>query len=153
MRSDTLGDIKRENGDADGVAHIRYHDSTVELSIIPDDATFDEALELAESFAKRLDDFDDAAKIIAAAALTGTYNNGWNEYDVVQADGSLQSVSNLELSEAEFAKKLTLVGVNIYGSGLLSLFYDNDGMFWGHSVVVTSMNGLAFTDTTADFVG
>jgi hypothetical protein len=153
MQHDILGQIEREKDDGDGIARIPCGDLTIEIRIIPDDASFDEALELAASVVKRIGDLDSLAKTIAAAELVDTYNNGWNEYDEVQEDGTITAVSNPQLSEEEFAKKLTLDGVNVYGSGMLSFFYDDETMFWGHSVVVTSMNGIEFSDTHAQIFG
>jgi hypothetical protein len=71
----------------------------------------------------------------------------------VQEDGSLKAVSNPELSEAEFEAKLSLNAVNVTGDRMIDLFYDDDGMFWGHGVVVTSLNGTDFNEAHAHLFG
>ena len=56
------------------------------------------------------------------------------------------------LTPGEFASKLTLNAVNVTGNWL-AFFYDDENMFWGHSVIVNSMDGVAFTDTHAEIFG
>lgn len=153
MRHDTLGKIEPEGDGDDRLARVPYGGRTLEIRIIPDGESFDVALEFASVVVERLGELDSLAKNIAATELVGTYNDGWNEYDEVQEDGTIVAVENPQMSESKFAGKLTLDGVNVYGSGMLSFFYDNDNMFWGHSIVVTSMNGLEFSDTDAELFG
>jgi hypothetical protein len=96
-------------------------------------------LSLAAKVVGRLAELDKLAKGIAVADLRETYNSGWNEYDEVQEDGSLKTVTNPQLSEAEFEAKLSLQAVNVSGDRMLDFFYDDERMFWGHSVVVNSL--------------
>lgn len=96
---------------------------------------------------------DKLAKRIAVAELREAYNNGWNEYDEARPDGSLKTVSNPPLSEAEFAAKLSLNAVNVTGDRMIDFFYDDEGMFWGHSVVVNSLNGTDFSEAHGEISG
>ncbi len=153
MNHQTLGDIALENGNGDPVARVAYCDRKVVIRIITDDVPFEETLDLAASVAKRLAQLDTAAKQIAAVELTETYNNGWNEYDEAQEDGTFKAVSNPKLTESQFSNKLTLVAVNVTGGTMLDFFYEDENMFWGHSVVVTSMNGIELTETHAEIFG
>jgi hypothetical protein len=100
-----------------------------------------------------LPELDKLAKRVAVADLRATYNNGWNEYDEAQEDGSLETVSNPQLSEAEFEAKLALNAVNVIGDRMIDFFYDDDRMFWGHSVVVNSLNGIDLSDAHAELFG
>jgi hypothetical protein len=72
-------------------------------------------LNLAAEVVSRLAELDKLAKWVAARDLRETYNNGWNEYDEAQEDGSFKTVSNPQLSEAEFEAKLSLNAVNVTG--------------------------------------
>lgn len=150
MKHPILGDIKREN--SDGVARIRYEDRTIQIHIIEDEIPYEATVDVAASVAQHLQQLDAAAKNVAAKELTETYNDGWNEYDEAQEDGTFKVVSNPKLTQDEFAFKLTLNAVNVTGN-MLDFFYDNENMFWGHSVVVNSMDGIAFTDTSAEIFG
>lgn len=152
MTHPILGEITQENGNGDGVARVLYGDRTIEIRIIADEIPYDATVDVAASMVQDLPRLDARAKQVAASELTETYNNGWNEYDEVQDDGTLKAVSNPKLTQIEFASKLTLNAVNVTGD-MLSLFYEDENMFWGHSVIVTSMDGIAFTDTHAEIFG
>ncbi|MCP4191194.1 MAG: hypothetical protein GY768_11270 [Planctomycetaceae bacterium] len=52
----------------------------------------------------------------------------------------------------EFINKLTLLAINVTGN-ILDFFYDDENMFWGDSVIVNLMDGLALTDTPAEIFG
>jgi hypothetical protein len=153
MHHNILGEITREGDSGDWVATIRYGSRQVNLRIIPDDQAFETTLRLAVEVVGRLDELDRVAKRVAVTDLRDTFNSGWNEYDEVQADGSLKTVSNPELSEAEFERKLSLNGINVTGHRAIDFFYDDEGMFWGHSVVVISLKGLDFGEAHAELFG
>jgi hypothetical protein len=153
MHHDTLGEIRRESSSGDGIGTIRYGSRQVNFRIIPDDQDFETTLRLASEVVRRLDQLDKVAKRVAVADLRDTYNNGWNEYEEVQADGSLRMVSNPQLSEAEFEKKLALNAINVTGDQMIDFFYYDEGMFWGHTVVVNSLNGIDFSEARAELFG
>lgn len=152
MTHPILGDITRENDQSDGIARVRYSDRTIEIRIIVDEIPYDTAVGVAAALVQDLRNLDAKAKQVAADNLTETYNNGWNEYDEAQEDGTLKAVSNPKLTPDEFVNKLTLNAVNVTGN-MLDFFYDDENMFWGHSVIVNSMDGIAFTDTHAEIFG
>lgn len=150
MRHEILGEIAL--GEDGGEVHIPYYGSTVKINITSDEISFEEAVDVAASLVKCLEEFDTKAKLVAAQDLTDTYNDGWNEYDEVQEDGTLKEIFNPKLTPSEFIQKLTLLAVNVTGN-TFDFFYDDESMFWGHSVVVSSMDGVAFTDTFAQIMG
>jgi len=152
MKHPILSEITREDDSGDGVARVQYGDRTIEIRIIADEIPYDETVNVAASLVQALPKFDANAKKVAAVDLTETYNNGWNEYDETQDDGTLKAVSNPELTQDQFVNKLTLNAINVTGN-MLDFFYDDENMFWGHSVMVTSMDGIAFTDTHAEIFG
>ena len=152
MTHPILGDIKRENDHSDGVALIRYGDRIIEIRIIADEIPYDATVDVAAALVQDLRNLDAKAKLVAADNLTETYNNGWNEYDEAQEDGTLKAFSNPKLTPDEFVNKLTLNAVNVTGN-MLDFFYDDENMFWGHSVIVNSMDGIAFADTHAEIFG
>jgi hypothetical protein len=151
MQHSTLGNIIRDER-GDGVARILYGGRTLEIRILEDELSYEETLAVTTSVVQNLKQLDDAAKKVAASELTETYNGGWNEYDQAQEDGTFKTVRNPKLTELEFAKKLTLHAVNVTGD-MVDFFYDDENMFWGHSIVVSSMDGAAFTETHAEIFG
>ncbi len=154
MKHEILGTIKRTKKDSpDGVSKVRYGSRRIEVRISRDDKDFETAVQFAAEVVQRLEKLDKKAKQIAAADLRDNYNNGWNEYDEVQDDGSLKAVSNPKLSKVAFERKLTLRSIKVSGDCCVDFFYDDEGMFWGHSVIVTSLNGINFRDAWAELFG
>jgi hypothetical protein len=154
MKHDVLGEIERSDSDViDGVAKIRYGGREIKVQIIRDDQTFETTVQLAAEVVRRLPELDKLAKRVAVADLRETYNNGWNEYDEAQEDGSLKAVSNPQLSEVEFEAKVSLNAVNVTGDRMIDFFYDDQRMFWGHGVVVNSLNGIDFSEARAELFG
>lgn len=154
MRHDTLGEVQRTDGEPfDGVATIRYGSREIKVGISRDDQPFETALTLAAEVVRRLPELDKVAKRVAVADLRETYNNGWNEYDEAQEDGSFKTVRNPRLSEAEFEAKLSLNAINVTGDRMIDFFYDDERMFWGHSIVVNSLNDVDFSEARAEMFG
>lgn len=154
MKHDILGKLEQSDCQPfDAIAVVRHGSRDVKIALIRDDQPLEVTLKLAEEVVGRLIELDELAKGVAVADLRETYNSGWNEYDEAQEDGSLKRVTNPQLSEAEFKAKLSLQAVNITGDQMLDFFYDDERMFWGHGVVVTSMNGIEFSESHADLFG
>ena len=57
------------------------------------------------------------------------------------------------MSEAEFDQRLSLNAVNLTGTAMVDFFYDDENMFWGHSVLVTSRRGADLSEATAELFG
>jgi hypothetical protein len=154
MMHDILGEVAESDGHPfDAVATIRYGSRDIKLGISRDDQLLEITLKLAVEVVSRLAELDKLAKRVASRDLRETYNNGWNEYDEAQEDGSLKTVVNPQLSESEFEAKLSLRDVNVTGDQMIDFFYDDERMFWGHSVVVNSLSGTDFTDSHAELFG
>jgi hypothetical protein len=154
MKHDILGEVEQSDRHPfDAVATIRHGSRDIKVGIIRDDQPLETTLKLAAEVVSRLAELDKLAKRVAATDLREIYNNGWNEYDEGQEDGSFKTVSNPQLSEAEFEAKLSLNAVNVTGDQMIDFFYDDERMFWGHSVVVTSLNGIDFSGAHAEIFG
>jgi hypothetical protein len=154
MKHDILGEVDQSDSHPfDAVATIRHGSRAVKVGITRDDQSLESVLNVAADVARRLAELDQLAKRIAATDLRETYNHGWNEYEEPQEDGSLKAVSNPKLTEAEFEAKLSLNAINISGDRVIDFFYDDQGMFWGHSVLVTSLDGLDFRKARAELFG
>jgi hypothetical protein len=100
MKHEILGEVEQSDGHPfDAVAMIRHGSRDVKVGIIPDDQHLETTLKLAAEVVRRLAELDKLAKRVAVADLRKTYNNGWNEYDEAQEDGSFKTVSNPQLTE------------------------------------------------------
>lgn len=154
MKHETLGEVELSNGKPfDAVAKIKYAARDINLGVSRDDQSLEDALKFAADVVIDLPALDKLAKQVAVKDLRQTYNSGWNEYDEVQEDGTLKTVINPQLSESEFEAKLSLRDMNITGDRTVDFYYDDERMFWGHSIVVTSFNGTDFTNAHAELFG
>jgi hypothetical protein len=154
MKHDILGEVEQSDGHPfDAIAMIRYGSRDIKLGIIRDDQPLETTLTLAAEVVSRLAELDKLAKRVASRDLRESYNNGWNEYDESQEDGSFKTVINPQLSEAEFEGKLILDAVNVTGDRMIDFFYDDERMFWGHSVFVNSLNGTDLSEARAEIFG
>jgi hypothetical protein len=154
MKHEILGEVQQSDGHPfDAVAIIRHGSRDIKVGIIRDDQPSETTLKLAAEVVSRLAELDELAKKIAVRDLRDGYNNGWNDYDEAQEDGSLKTVINPQLSEAEFEAKLTLNAVNVTGDRMIDFFYDDERMFWGHSVFVNSLNGTDFSEARGEIFG
>ena len=154
MKHEILGEVEQSDGPPfDSVAVVRHGSRDIKVGIIRDDQPFETTLNLAAEVIGHLMELDKLAKRIAVADLRGTYNSGWTEYDEAQEDGSLKTVTNPQLSEAEFEAKLSLRAVTVTGDQMFDFYYDDERMFWGHCSVVTSLNGVDFSEAHAELFG
>jgi hypothetical protein len=48
---------------------------------------------------------------------------------------------------------LSLRAVNVTGDQMVDFFYDDEKMFWGHSVVVNSLTGVDLSEARAELFG
>lgn len=154
MKHDILGEVEQSDDHPfDAVAMIRHGSRDIKVGIIRDDQSLETTLKLAAEVVSRLAELDKLAKRVAARDLRETYNNGWNEYGEAQEDGSFKTVSNPQFSESEFEAKLSLNAVNVTGDRVIDFFYDDERMFWGHSVIVSSLNRTDFSEAQAEIFG
>jgi hypothetical protein len=139
--------------DNSGSGTLAFDGRSIPLRIELDGCGLDEVLSFAASIASALGTFDRISKEIIAADLLDTYNSGWNEYDEVQEDGTLKTVINPKLSSVEFQARFIMNGITITGDSSVDLWYEDGGLFWGHSVFVESLDGADFANARAQLFG
>ena len=154
MKHEILGEVELSDAHPfDATATILYGLRDIKFGIVRDGQPLEISWKLAVEVVRHLPEFDKLAKRVAVADLRETYNNGWNEYDEAQEDGSFKMISNPQLSEEEFEAKLSLIAVNVTGEQMIDFFYDDERMFRGHTVVVNSLNGTDFSEAHAEIFG
>lgn len=150
----TLGTVSEPASPAGGYeATILSEDTPLKIWIDPDDKSIEEALAFASSVAAELKTVVGEAMRIAVRDLRPMYNEGWNEYDEKQPDGTTRAVQNPELSESDFKKKLTLESISITGTECIEIWLKNSNLFWGHGTFVSCLNGLDFSEARAEIFG
>ena len=154
MDHPTLGllEPKGKNGDS-FEGEILSDEKKVGLSIQLDSAPQDQVFKLAESVVASVLALNEKAKNIICRDLLETYNSGWNEYDEAQEDGSFKTVLNPKLDSVQFISQFELDSISICGADCIELWYKPNHLFWGHSVFVTSFNGIDFDNANAQMFG
>jgi hypothetical protein len=135
------------------VGYLQFAGHSVTLRIIPDDATTDECLDSASRAVAAVQEIDVLAREVAVKDLLPNYNENWRHYSRASDDGSFVDVHDPELSPADFKARLTLTCLEVLGATCYTVFYDDGGLFAGHSVVVTSFDGLLFRESHAEIFG
>ncbi len=98
----------------------------LEVTVLSDANEPSEALEIAWPVVRRAVEKDAAMRGAATADLREIFNNGWREKGTPS------------ISAREFSRRMSLSGVNVYAEdGSAEVFYEDDGMFAGHSITVS----------------
>lgn len=126
----------------DGVLRggIVHNGRSVSVTLDLDGEPRDGPLELARVVVSSLPETDRRAREAAATDLLSTYNEGWRHYQETAEDGQYIDVSQPILTVTEFSSRLELDSILVTGDEICELIYNDDGMFWGHSVVVSSFD-------------
>jgi hypothetical protein len=150
-----LGELVSEERDSDLLTgSVMVDGRVIALVIEPDSVAVEEVLERAAVVVEALPDLLSHAARALVRDLLGTYNGGWNTYDVQRADGTLETVEKPQLSGDEFVSKLRVRRVRVLGESWVTLDYDDpEELFWGHYVHVDFMDGLDLENATAAFDG
>lgn len=149
-----LDEISESEGNRDGAtATVLFAGRSIPVTIDPDDRTMDETIEFAAAVVEALPRLEGEAKRTVVRDLRPTYNDGWNEYQEQQDDGTYKNVTNLQLTEEEFASNLTLKIISITGATGIDFWYDDSDMFWGHGVFVSCLDGLDLSGAKAELFG
>ena len=151
MKHLILGQLENDGGCF--IGSVSLNGTSIPLRVDPEDAGADRALDLAAVIASSLASYDGVAREVVVRDLLETYNSGWNEYDEIREDGSIESVINPKLDPAEFKSRLILSSLDVSGDSCVHLWYADGGLFWGHSIFVQSLEGDDFSDAQAQLFG
>jgi hypothetical protein len=150
MRDDILGSLEKSNCGQDClVGQIDYLGRIIHLTIDPDGTDLSLILPLARDIVREISKYDLTAREFAAKHLLEEYNEDWRKYQKEDEHGNMRDVINPVLSPEGFKERISLNAIGITGDSLWDLYYDDGGLFAGHSIIVTSFDGLAFSDIVA----
>ena len=154
MHHQVLGSlVPARNRDDAFEAHVQYQGRDIAIDIDPDGEDIEAVLAFAVEVVRSLEDLDARARAIASRDLLETYNGDWRSNLQVLDDGSRWTVHDPELSDSEFRARLILSGVNVLGSTSIDVWFEDDGMFMGHSVYIRSSDGIDVSQATAALYG
>ena len=111
-------------GDISWLGHV------IQVTLIENEDIYEEdnqqiLLDLLRSLVKNQEERDLEFRKFASQELTDLAND-WREQDFQPTD----------ITEEIFAKRLSITGINLDSEGNYSIFFHDDDMFWGHSIVV-----------------
>jgi len=132
---------------------IGFGTQAVALRITADDSELAAALELAVSAAQSLLVLDARARILVAETSLHSYNDEWRFGTSLMADGSAREFEKPALTQEQFCAQLTLETIEASGAACLTFWYQDGGLFWGHSHHVASFDGLAMQDVRVSLLG
>lgn len=154
MNHPTLGRLESKGTDNDSFeAEVEIDGNRIDLNIELDTASQYQVFVFAENVVTSILSLKEKAKSIISRDLLETYNSSWNEYDEVQEDGSTKTVINPQLDSEQFISQFELKSISICGTDCVEFWYKPNNLFWGHSVFVTSFDGIEFKDTNAQLFG
>lgn len=150
----TLGRLElKETEEGSYESEVNADGTNIGLSIELDSAPQEQVFKFAEKVVNSISNLNEKSKSVIVRDLLDTYNSGWNEYDEVQEDGSIKTVVNPTLDSSQFISQFELSSISICGTECVELWYKPNDLFWGHSVFVTSFDGLKFEDANAQMFG
>jgi hypothetical protein len=132
---------------------VEHNGHSVGLVIDPDDQDLDAALSVAVMVVASLKELDRKARAIISQDLLEEYNSYWNEYELWNDDGTSQTIRNPKLHADEFERRFILYTIKICGVSVIDFWYEDDELFSGHSVFVSSFDGIEFADAKAQLYG
>ena len=138
ITDEILGEMNVDGGDIEG--EVEINGRKIYFGITVDEISGEKsAEELISEFKKFIVDFDKWDKEIrafAAKALTDNAND-WLQ-DSLEDDEEF-----VEITKEKFAERMVLNSIGFDENGF-EVFYDDDDMFWGHSILVdgTLENGI-----------
>jgi hypothetical protein len=154
MEDTILGTLREDERDKDvllgSIAHGGRH---IRLRLDPDGGPLPDCLALARSVVPALASIDAKARQAAARDLLKAYNEHWREYIKADGEGGVVDVSSPELTEQQLMSAIVLTNVSILGDSLVTVGYDDAGLFAGHAIVVASEDGVAFSNPFVELFG
>jgi len=135
------------------VGQVAYGEGFIAVQISPDNKSMDAALSLMADAVSSLADLDEKCRrLIATDSLEG-YNTRWRFGQRALTNGAFENFEKPLLSEKEFRANLQFQSVEATGDSLLTLWYGDNDMFWGHGLYVDSFDGVQFKDTHVSMFG
>ena len=109
------------------------------FSISYEEDNINEILPVAEDFYRNRHEWDRKARKYASESLTELAND-W-QYQEAEDENEV-----IEITEKEFAERLEINDISFYSDGNFDIYYADDDMFWGHTVIVSGNIKAGFNE-------
>ena len=138
ITDEMLCEMTVDEGDIEGEVEISGQNIYFGISVddINDKETVDRLISEFKKFISEFDKWDKRIREFSAEKLTDNAND-WLQ-DSLEDDEEF-----VEITEEKFAERMVLNSIGFDENGF-EVFYDDDDMFWGHSILVdgTLENGI-----------
>ncbi|MDE6501413.1 MAG: DUF2262 domain-containing protein [Ruminococcus sp.] len=110
----------------------------ISISVDEDEDNVNEILPVAEEFYNNRNEWNTKLREFSASQLTELANDWLDEeyYEDDDEESDEETKPVHEITEKEFAERITICDISFDSDGDFTVYYDDDDMFWGHSVVV-----------------
>lgn len=108
---------------------VEWCGDNIKITLTADEDDVNELIAVAEEFYKNRQEWDRKIREYAAKELTELAND-W-KYSEVENEEDF-----VEITEKEFAKRIETCDLSFDADGDFSVYYADDDMFWGHTVIV-----------------
>lgn len=111
---------------------VEWCGDNIKISLNSGNDNAEELLAIAEEFYKNRQEWNKKIREFAAHEMTELAND-WleSEYDEDEENETVH-----EITEKDFAERILTCDISFDSNGDFSVFYDDDNMFWGHTVIV-----------------
>lgn len=113
---------------------VEWCGDNIKISLNSEDDDADEMLAIAEEFYNNRQEWNRKIRNFVAHEMTELAND-WleSEYDD-ESDEETETIH--EITEKDFVERITTCDISFDSNGDFSVFYDDDDMFWGHTIIV-----------------
>ncbi|MBC3935512.1 DUF2262 domain-containing protein [Undibacterium sp. CY7W] len=125
---------------------IAYRAGDIHIGIDPDGSNIANALALACKAVESLPELDLKFRNLIAEKFLDSYNAEWRFWETINSDGSKAQFEKPELTKAEFCAQLRLNSLDATGPSSLSVWYDDNDIFWGHHLGIVTFDGITLND-------
>jgi hypothetical protein len=108
----------------------------ITFTVVPDSDSLESTLAVARQFISQLHHYEALAKAKAA------------EFLLDECNGYRDSGHESPIERDDFISKLTLDSLVFRGATNVSVFFNDNDLFWGHTVIVECFDGQTFSHAT-----
>lgn len=124
----------------------------IELRIDHSEQDLADCIAHAREAVKLLPELERSAREIATEGLLPEHNDHWRIFSRARSDGAMEGVDTPLLTREVFVARLRLTAL-VVSAPSLEFMFDDDGLFAGHTVCVTSFDGIVLSDAQASLFG
>lgn len=133
-------------------AEIPYGEHSFDLYIHHDELPVEECLQIARRLLVSFEVMNKKALMAASGDLLEIYNDSWRGSSDRWSEGQSDYLPDRKITRSEFEAIIAITSVSVSGP-FLEFCYCSKGLFGSHSIMVTSFDGLDFSDIGTNLLG